>query len=329
MPLPITLLIDDPAPLINVYWWHAARRAGTQEPVQESGEPVARQIPLDFLDRFIEVIGRWGVRGKFTVLPYPAGLGPIDQGWPGCDAAELAAWLDRVRRQVVPLMDITPEILTHAQALDLDTMQLLPETEREWSRRQTAATLTPYIALALEILQRVGLPPVGVTSPWDFGIQVEEEYRTAIRRALAQVTGRHQGWYFLHSDGTDTALRSEVVWRDGDRWLVSLWSQVTDYCWATMETTAQDRQYVSSVADAYLTEDGSDGRLAELFRAGTPMILCTHWQSLFSNGRCTGLLALDEVARRVRAAWGDQVRWTTCTELARGVADGRWAPAIR
>ena len=78
MPVPLTLLVDDPAPLVNVYWWHAARRAGTDTPVQRCGEPVAPTIPLDFLDQFIEVLQRWGVRGKFTVLPYPAGLGPID-----------------------------------------------------------------------------------------------------------------------------------------------------------------------------------------------------------------------------------------------------------
>ncbi len=325
MPLPICILIDDPAPLINVYWWHASRRAGSDTPVQQSGEPVAREIPLDFLDHFCDVIERWGIRGKFTVLPYPAGLGPIDRGWPGCDPAALAAWIQRVRRRVMPLMDISPEILTHAQALDLDSMQLLPETEREWSRRQTEATLVPYIALACALLERVGLSPTGVTSPWDFGTQVEEEYRTAIRRALAQATGRRQGWYFLHSDVTGTALRSEVAWRQDDAWLVSLWAQVPDLCWATMETTAHDEEYVASVADGYVSVDGRQGRLAELHRAGTPMVLVTHWQSLYANGRRTGLLVLDEVARRVDGLWGDQVRWTTCLELAAAIAEGRLA----
>lgn len=325
MSLPITLLIDDPAPLINVYWWHAARRVGTDQPTQQSGEPVAREIPLDFLHQFVDVVEHWGVRGKFTVLPYPAGLGPIDQGWPGCDQQALEAWLDQVRRHVAPRLDITPEILTHAQALDLDSMALFEENERDWSRHQSAATLTPYIGLALEILQRVGLPATGVTSPWDFGAQVEEEYRAAIRRALARVGGHERSWYFLHSDDTGVGLRSEVVWRDGESWVVSLWAQVPDYCWATMETRATGPAYVASVADAYLTEDGQRGRLAHLHAAGTPMVLCTHWQSLYTNGRRSGLFVLDEVCRRVSRAWGDQVRWMSCGELAAAVAAGRWA----
>jgi hypothetical protein len=76
------------------------------------------------------------------------------------------------------------------------------------------------------------------------------------------------------------------------------------------------------------TEDGQGGRLARLQAAGTPMVLCTHWQSLFANGRRTGLLALDEVCRRVSRLWGDGVQWTTCNELAADVAAGRWAKGM-
>ena len=96
-------------------------------------------------------------------------------------------------------MDITPEILTHARALDLETMTPLSMNERNWTEEQTAATMTSYIARALKILQRVGLSPTGVTSPWDFGIGVEEEYRVAIRQARFGI-GVGQTWYFLHAD---------------------------------------------------------------------------------------------------------------------------------
>lgn len=323
MSLPIAILIDDPAPLINVYWWHAAKGEGGV-PRQASGEPVLREIPTDFLGEFIEVIERWQVRGKFSVLPYPAGLGPIDTGWDGCDRGAMGEWLELVRQRVTPLMDITPEILTHARAVDLESMTLLAENERDWSRHQTAASMEPYISLALEILNRVGLPAAGVTSPWSFGAEVEEEYGLAIRRAMDRVNGRSQSWYFLHSDNHSTDFRSEVVWRESDAWLVSLWAQVSDYLWDTMETGAHDEEHVATVADAYLTADGNGGRFAELFGAQTPMILCTHWQSLFSNGRRTGLRVLDEVCQRIARNWGDRVVWTGCSQLAEGVADGRY-----
>ena len=328
MGLPITLIIDDPAPLINVHWWHVAEPATTDRPVLASGEPVARHIPLDFLEQFVEVLERWRVRGKFSVLPFPAGLGPIDRGWPGCDEHALDQWLGLVRGHVTPLMDITPEILTHARALDLDTMTRLDEDERDWSRRQSAATMAPYIGRALEILNRVGLPATGVTSPWDFGSEVEDEYRAAIHQALSAANGLDRTWYFMHSDNEGTAFRSHLAWSKGDSWLVSLWAQVGDYLWDTMVTPAVGEEHIGSVADAYLTEDGRGGRLAELFQAGTPMVLCTHWQSLFSNGRRTGLRILNEVCRRVARCWGDRVEWTNCSDLAAAIAASAPGPAV-
>ena len=102
MSLPISLIVDDPAPLINVYWWHLADAQQRKDPVLTSGEAVARSIPLDFLSEFIDLIARWEVSGKFSVLPYPAGLGSIGDGWEGCDRRALVRWLDLVRSQVAP-----------------------------------------------------------------------------------------------------------------------------------------------------------------------------------------------------------------------------------
>ncbi len=78
-----------------------------------------------------------------------------------------------------------------------------------------------------------------------------------------------------------------------------------------------DDACVARIADNYLTEDGCPGRLAELRSADTPMVLVTHWQSLFSNGRQTGLRILNEICRRVDACWADKVQWTNCSDLAR------------
>ena len=87
-----------------------------------------------------------------------------------------------------------------------------------------------------------------------------------------------------------------------------------------MERPDQSAEHVLSVADRYLTEDGRGGRLAQLFDAGTPIVFHTHWQSLYSNGRRTGLRVLGEVGRRVASAWGDGVRWVKCSGLAAEVA---------
>jgi len=143
MGIPMSLIVDDPAPLINVYWWHAAEHQNSPNPSLKSGEPVVPTIPVDFLDEFAAVIERWGIRGKFTVLPYPAGLGKISEGWPGCDTRALSQWIETTRKRVMPLMDITPEILTHAKTLDLETFGLLAENEREWASHQRERRVRP------------------------------------------------------------------------------------------------------------------------------------------------------------------------------------------
>jgi hypothetical protein len=61
----------------------------------------------------------------------------------------------------------------------------------------------------------------------------------------------------------------------------------------------------------------------QLFRAGTPVVMLAHWQSLFSNGRKTGLRVLDEVGRRVQTAWSNRAHWVTCFELADQIAAGK------
>ena len=58
--------------------------------------------------------------------------------------------------------------------------------------------MTPYIRYALEILNAVDLEATGITSPWDFGIEVEDEYQRAMRDAMRDANGRSQVWYFLH-----------------------------------------------------------------------------------------------------------------------------------
>ena len=322
MAIPVSLIIDDGAPLINVYWWHAAEAQKTDAPVLKSGEPVAKDVAPDFIRDFVRVICRRGIRGKFSVLPCPAGLGKISEGWPGCDMRRLRSWVRTVRTKVMPVMDITPELLTHARAVDLRTFTLLDENERNWAAHQSQATLEPYIATALRLLNEVGLEANGVTSPWDLGRPVEPDYQRAILAAMKEVNGRGRTWYFLHANHEGTQFLSRVVLREGQDWLVSIVSQCPDFLWQTMETTEEGPQYVRSIADLYLTEDGQQGRLAELFRAGTPMVFHTHWQSMYSNGRRTGLRALDEVGRRISALWGPQVRWVKCSDLAAEVAAG-------
>lgn len=87
--IPLALIIDDPAPCINVYWWHVDERQKTGKPQAKSGERVVRDVPVAFAAELAEVLRRRGIKGKFSVLPYPAGLGSIAQGLQGYPQADV------------------------------------------------------------------------------------------------------------------------------------------------------------------------------------------------------------------------------------------------
>ena len=166
--MPISLIIDDPAPRVFVYYEHADTH------FTKDGRPLLDEVPNSFLNDFCDVIERYGIKGKFSVVPMPGGRGDLVNGIPGFDKSEIDEWLATVRTRVAKNFSICPEILTHAKAVDLETGALLDMNENVWSRTQTVSTLTPYISKALELHKNAGLPVSGVTSPWDFGIEVED-----------------------------------------------------------------------------------------------------------------------------------------------------------
>jgi len=314
--LAVCLMVDDPAPVVNPLYYVETQVRGAVNPCQKSGEPMRASIPIELIERFAELIERFEARGKFSVVPYPAGLGAITDGWSGADQGKIDRWLWIARQRIEPRMDITPEMLTHTLALDLGTGRMLPECERDWSYHQDEESLTAYITRALAILRSAGFDANGVTSPWDFGKPVEDAYAKAIRRAQTAVYNRDRSWFFLHSDFDPNGRRSYVVFRDGEGRVVSIVSKWGDELWQTMESPATDRGYIDTVADAYLDSAGKTGPLVNLLRVQTPIVFHTHWQSLYSNGRYTGLRALERVFERIDRNWAGKVEWKKCSELA-------------
>jgi len=61
--IPITLIVDDPAPCINPLYYYRLQVDG------KNYERHARSIPFDFLQHFTGVCQAHGVRGKFSITP--------------------------------------------------------------------------------------------------------------------------------------------------------------------------------------------------------------------------------------------------------------------
>lgn len=303
MKTPITWIIDDPAPVISVFYEHR----GTD--FTEDGRPIIPTYPNEGLYEFCDIIERNGIRGKFSVVPMPGNKGDVVNGLDGVPMEVLQDWMDCVKSRVMPAFTIGPEMLTHHKAVDIPSGKDLPMNERDWASTQNRETLTPYIAKALSILKEAGIKAIGVTSPWDFGIEVEEEYEYSISKAVQQVNGSDKAWFFLRSLRNCPNAKPWVAYEGEGRILVSIPSTTHDIIWSTINCPRTDDAYISRLADELITADGKKGEIIEVLETGGYPILITHWQSLMSNGLGTGLKVMDEVGRRIKLHLSEQVEW--------------------
>lgn len=313
---PISLIIDDPAPRVFVYYEHSTTRKTAD------GRPLVNEVPNDFLAAFCDVAERWGISGKYSVVPCPGGRGDIVNGITGFAKEEIDWWLKTAAKRLSPYFAFCPEILTHAGAIDLATGKMMDIRENDWSDSQDRTTMTPYIARALTLLKQAGIDATGVTSPWDFGVHVEDEYAHAISDAMFEVWGRTDVWYFCRSLYDIPGAKPWIPINENGRRVVAMPGTIPDMMWKAMDTTDTSEEYVLKVADEYITADGSDGKIVKMLASGGIPILTTHWQSLFSNGARTGLRILNEIGRRVNENLSDKVVWTHFDLLMKQVLDG-------
>ena len=307
--VPICLNIDDPAPIISVYYDHIP------EHTTADGRPLAKTIPNSFLNAFCSLIQEYGIKGKFSVVPQPANRGDITKDIPGYNKALMLEWLDTVKTKVAPNFSICPEMLTHHMAVDLSTGKLLELDEMDWAATQDRSGLTPYISYALSLLRQVGFAPCGVTSPWAFGKQVEEEYVHAISKAVLETCGSRNSWYFLRSlRGKPNAKPWIALDQDGCT-VVSIPSTLPEYFWQTIDDPNDSDEHLNAIADKFITADGKQGDILQVLDTnGWPIIGC-HWQSLYSNGTQAGLRILKTVVQRVKQHLSHRVQWMSFEEV--------------
>lgn len=302
--IPIGYIIDDGG-LVNTYHFH---NPNVEHPVK---------IPLDFTKRFAKVCSRFGVKGKFSVVPMPACLGRLDKGMVGFTGSEIKRHVAFIRDNIQPLFSITPEVLTHLRAYDLKTGRFMHLFEDVYFRDLDAETMAEYISLAIEILCNVGLNPTGLTSPWMCGIENEDNYARAIGMAYRRTLNRNSCFYFLHC--FDEVVEPVVMCDSPETGKVVTVPAVTDDMMWNSQRPNRGRTAVSKVKkgiDSLLSPDGRKGRIVELLEEGRPITLLTHWQSLFSDGDAVGLDGFEELVSRIDRHLGDKVEWCTLAEIA-------------
>lgn len=307
--VPISIIIDDPAPCVSVY--HAHHSSG----FTKDGREVVRCFDNSLMAQFCDVVERRNIKGKFSVVPMPGNYGDIVNGIEGVEQSKVREWLDMVISRIAPRFAIGPEILSHNKAVDIKSGKALDIREDVWAATQDRTTLTPYITHALSLLKQAGIKSRGVTSPWRFGIEVEDEYAAAISKAVYDVNGENNAWYFLRGMRDVKNAKPWVQCEEDGRTVVSIPATTYDRIWQTIDNTDTSDEYVSRVADEVITADGKGGEVAKAYNNGCWVILITHWQSLMSNGLGTGIRVLDEIGRRINELYGDKLEWMSFDEI--------------
>jgi len=298
-------MIDDGAP-VNLMVWHC------------TWEKHVKLVPNRLASDFAALCERHGVMGKFSLPPMPAALGRIDQSLIGVSDSHRRRFVDIIHKRIAPRFDITPELTTHLTAFTpTDRNQHI--WEDEWVAQASADEIADYVALSLKLLIEAGFKPNGVTSPWDTGSTNEKIYAEGVCRAIYRVQRRKTSWYFRAFAG-DEPLGPFVMWTDTKRGLkiVSVPVNAGDVFWHTQYgSAAQARRIAKAGVDQFLSADGKTGRIRDLVEANMPVTLATHWQSLFSNGRFSGMEALKLLIERMTEHFGQRIQWMRCSDLMR------------
>ena len=320
---PLALLIDDSCPVINLGWhWIQQRREWRQrlhpgtaaagwERLHDKLGTMESTVPADFVREWAEWCGEQGIRGKFSMVPFPAGVGRIDQSFPGHPESELREWLRVTREIIQPNFDITPEILTHTGVVDLKTWKLTDAWEQyEWVD-PPVDQLTDYLTASLQLLKNAGIACDGITSPGGFGKKKEEAYARAALDAAMRVTGNLRPFYFVWvraEEAPETPLWH--VDKAQGRAIASVMPGTGDWFGGS--------GYDPAEPDKFIGEDLEQGRVPMLLKQELPTILLGHWPCFYANGG-PGFKTLKIVKRRLDALDPDRTRtlWVKTSEIGR------------
>ncbi len=315
-PVSMSLIIDDGSPVDPLFY----ELPGYETPLV---------VPSAFTRHVADTFERLDLRGKLTIIPMPSCLGRIDRSLKRVPPAALADFLRQVRERIAPRFDITPEFLTHLRAYDLKTGDYQHVYEDVWISHAPVEEVVEYFVLAFQILRNVGLEATGITSPWVSGIDCEQKYARALADAQWKLFRRKLTWYFLYATDLGKPRQCSVKCEVPERGqtVVSVPANAPDIFWPSdLPTPAERLARIQQGVDRLLSADGRSGRIRQLIESGYPVVLVTHWQSLYSHGTGLGLEGLRHLVTRIQKVFGKDVEWIKCSELARRYVE-KTAPA--
>ncbi len=314
--VPLSWIIDDSTALLNLnYFFLRDRGARTGEVRRWEDLPVV--IPEAFTREWAGWCLENGVRGKFSVVPWPAGIGRVDQELPLLSTDQLRRWLCLCRECIVPAFDITPEMLTHTCVYDVDTQRPRADgawEQIEWRSFREDEGVGPYMALACNILVNAGIPPQGVTSPGGFGEGCLGLYARLVGEHCRSVTSRPAPFFYQRNELVQTTIDTPVWYPNP-----TVGTAVGEVIACAGDWTGSWTGYGVADPDRYITEDLQGGRLPAVIDAGSPCVLLSHWQGMYGlhDGDRRGFRAMQVVVDRLRQRdpRGEQTIWRKVSDI--------------
>ena len=282
---------------------------------------------------FADLIDEFDVRGKFTVLPCPAGLGRLNDNVRGYTGEELKELIAIVRDRIAERFDITPEVLTHSMALDADSGALLPHAETAWLTHLCATgqteRLQKYLRTAWQILSDVGIEARGVTiggmsDPSGIGegksllkgdcrpelaeaaLHIEKEFDPDVA-----VTFIYTGTLPVSEASRARGVPERVFASDGAGEVFELHSVFGD----PLLGLYQGQGDAVAEADKFVSADLERGAFIECIEGGKLLSFTVHCQTLNSLNTGLGFRMLREMIRRLHDRYGKRLVWHTPLEL--------------
>lgn len=322
-----SIIIDDSTCLVNLNKFAVPQFAqawGGGDQYAHDWRSWPAEIPDEFVRRFVDWAAENEVRGKYSVVPYPACVGRVDRLLPGWSQKSLWDSLSLVREHVAPGWDIHPEMVTHTWAIDLKTghphRQWTTDYQENWGWTvgKSVDEIAAYQAYALQILKNVELPCEGVTTPGGYGNRVLPQLAQATFESVRSVYGAEIPHYFRHlySEG-DRSVAPRVEYAAGldtsdPRCVVSIIGCTGDWTggWDCTGPVEPDR---------FIRPDLSAGRMVEVIERDEPAVIVCHWTGVYYHGQELGFAAFREIVDRLRRRY-PLLNWMKLSEIARYAA---------
>ncbi|MCY2952257.1 MAG: hypothetical protein NTU53_09810 [Planctomycetota bacterium] len=322
--VPMSFFIDDSTCLVNMGHFcmpQFAEASPTAKIYKKPWKTWPREIPDAFLREFGEFCAAHGVKGKFSIVPYPACVGWLDRELPGWSRQELAASLKLVRDLMLPNWDIHPEMISHTRVIDIRTGRPMAEInagtmENSYPQgKKSVDELAAYMAYALRILKNCDLPCEGITTPGGFGNGVNDELSAATGQAVRDVFGAEIPHYFKYiSDGNQSTRPKlehvEAAGTQSPRVVVNVPAGTGD--WFGNWDGDDEPQ-----GPKYATDDATAGRMVELIERGEPAVMLCHWPGLYTHGTKKGFEQFKRVIRGLDGRYREKTIWMKIGEIAR------------